>query len=89
MTATELPGVLALPGSRAALFSSSALTGLTAIAIHPNGHTVVVGSGTSAVIGEVDPETVARRICATSGSPLTPREWSHYFQNLPYREYCP
>jgi WD40 repeat protein len=73
----------------AALFSSTALTGLTALATSRDGHTVAVGTANATVIGDVAPERVASRICATEGAPITNQEWSQYFPDMPYQPPCP
>jgi WD40 repeat protein len=72
----------------AAMFSSSALTGLTALARSDDGHTVAVGTATSTVMGDVDADRVAARICASAGSPITAKEWTQYFPDLPYQPSC-
>ncbi|MBB5896631.1 WD40 repeat protein [Kutzneria kofuensis] len=72
----------------AAMFSSSALTGLTALARSRDGHTVAVGTANATVIGDVDADRVAAWICATAGSPITAKEWGQYFPDLPYQSSC-
>jgi len=76
------------PSLSAAMFSSSALTGLTALAVAADGHTVAVGTANSTVVGDIDPEQVARLICATDNSPITGKEWEHYFPGTPQRLTC-
>jgi WD40 repeat protein len=72
----------------AAMFSSSALTGLAAMAVAPDGHTVAVSTANATVVGDIDPEHVAELICATDNSPITGTDWDRYFPNTPERPTC-
>jgi WD40 repeat protein len=77
------------PKQSAALFASSALTGLTALAVAPDGHTVATGTANSTVVGDIDPDHVADLICATDPTPITSRQWTHYLPDTPERAICP
>lgn len=57
------------------------------VALTPDGQRVAVGAGTIRLL-ELDPERVARQICALAEPKITPAEWGTYFPGLPYDPPC-
>ena len=74
---------------QAAMFSSTTLTGLSTLAVGPDGHTVAVGTANATVVGDVDPDQVAHLICATDSAPMAAQEWEHYLPDTARQQLCP
>lgn len=62
---------------------------VSAVAFSPDRHTVVTAAADgTARLWNTDTAQDAQHICTTAGAPITPDEWSQYFQNAPYKQPC-
>jgi len=62
---------------------------VAAVAFSPNGQTLAAGSQDhTARLWDTSPQTAAKLICATTGTPITPREWAQYIPGRPYQPPC-
>ncbi|MFI6389713.1 helix-turn-helix domain-containing protein [Nonomuraea sp. NPDC050540] len=62
---------------------------VNSVAFGPGGATLVTGSSDStARLWDMDPERVARRLCALATPRITAAEWQHYFPGLTFEPPC-
>jgi WD40 repeat protein/transcriptional regulator with XRE-family HTH domain len=63
---------------------------VTNVIFPPNGKRIAVASDQHIVrFWDTDIDTAARQICALTGTPITPEEWTNQFGNYPYHPPCP
>ncbi|MGI5216091.1 hypothetical protein [Plantactinospora sp. CA-290183] len=61
-----------------------------ALAVAPDGHTLLTGSEDwTGLLWDVDPQEVARKVCAMVPAPVSRSEWERYFPDHAYHSPCP
>lgn len=64
-------------------------TTLYAVAVSRDGRTLAAGAADgTALLWPMDPETVAAKICADAGEPITAGEWAAFIPDLPFAPPC-
>jgi WD40 repeat protein len=68
---------------------TAAAGGVNSVMFSPDGGYLAAGSyDRTARLWITDPDHAADYVCAISGDPITPAEWSQYVQGIPYRPVC-